>query len=79
MDTVEFEKYLNANILPLYLDASDILGKRLETIVDSGPGIANTHLIAEIRIQGFYLIPGLLSTTHVTQATDNKYGQKLSR
>ena len=66
MDTVEFENYLNATILPLYLYASDIPVKRVAIIVDSSPGRANTKMLAELRIQGFYLTPGVPNTTHVT-------------
>ena len=73
MDTVEFEKYLNATILPLYPDASEIPYKRVEIIVDSDPGRVNTMMFAELRIQGVYLIPGVPNTTHVTQATNLNY------
>ena len=66
MDTFEFENCLNATILPLYLYASDIPVKRVAIIVDSSPGRANTKMLAELRIQGFYLTPGVPNTTHVT-------------
>ena len=74
MDAVEFAKYLKATILPLYPDASDTQGKRVAIIVDSGPGRVNTVMLAELRLKGFYLIPGVPNTTHVTQATDRNYG-----
>ena len=38
MDTVEFRKYLEDAICPLYPEASDIPGKRVLPIFDSGPG-----------------------------------------
>ena len=31
-------------------------------------------MLARLRIRGFYLIPGVPNTTHVTQATDRNYG-----
>ena len=74
MDAIEFAKYLNATVLPLYPDASDIQGKRVAIIVDSGPDRVNTVMLAELRLKGFYLIPGVPNTTHVTQATDRNYG-----
>jgi len=58
MDTAEFENYLNATCLPLYPDTSDIPGKQVKIIVDSGPVRVNTKILAELHIQGFYLIPG---------------------
>jgi len=74
MDTEEFEKYLTNRIMTLYPDAKDVEGKRVAVIVDSGPGRLNTKLLARMRINGFYLIPGVPNTTHVTQATDRNYG-----
>ena len=32
-------------------------------------------MLAELRLRGFYLIPGVPNTTHVTQVTDRNYGQ----
>ena len=49
-------------------------GKRVAIIVDSGPGRVNADMLARLRIRGFYLIPGVPNTTHVTQATDKNYG-----
>ena len=43
-------------------------------MVDSGPGRMNESLLATLRSRGFYLYPGLPNSTHVTQATDRKYG-----
>ena len=74
MDTDEFEKYLTNRIMSLYPDAKDEKGKRVAIIVDSGPGRVNVKLLAAMRIKGFYLIPGVPNTTHVTQATDRNYG-----
>jgi len=74
MDTIEFEKYLNATILPLYPDESGIPGKSVAIIVDSGHGRVNTQILVELCIQGYYLIPGVPNTTHATHATDHNYG-----
>ena len=49
-------------------------GKRVAIIVDSGPGRVNADMLARLRIRGFYLIPGVPNTTHVTQPTDKNYG-----
>ena len=68
MDTEEFEKYLTNRIMPLYPDAKDEPGKHVAVIVDSGSGRVNLRLLAKMRINGFYLIPG------VTQATDQNNG-----
>jgi hypothetical protein len=38
MDEAEFEKYIRNSILPLFLDACDMPGKRVMIKVDSGPG-----------------------------------------
>ena len=73
MDSIEFSKYIFSTIFPLYPDAEDIAGKRVAIIVDSGPGRVNSSMLAKLRIRGFYLIPGVPNTTHVTQATDRNY------
>ena len=31
-------------------------------------------MLAQLRIRGFYLIPGMPNITHVTQVTDRNYG-----
>jgi len=49
-------------------------GKCIAIIVDSGPGKVNTMMLAELRLRGFYLIPGVPNTTHVTQTTGRNYG-----
>ena len=70
MDSIEFAKYIFSTILPLFPDSEDTPGKRVAIIVDSGPGRVNSSMLAQIRIRGFYLIPGVPNTTHVTQVTD---------
>ena len=74
MDTKGFAKYLFATMLPLYPDSDDKSGKCIAVTVDSGPGRVNTDILALLRIRGFYLIPGVPNTMHVTQATDKNYG-----
>ena len=74
MDAVEFEKYLESSIVPLYPDALDEPGKHVANLVDSGPGRSNESMLAKMRLLGFYLCPGVPNTTHVTQATDQNYG-----
>ena len=74
MDDAEFEKYVKNNIIPLYPDACDMKGKRVMIKVDSGPGRVNVELLAELRLIGFYLYPGVPNRTVVTQETDQNYG-----
>ena len=74
MDSEEFTKYLLNAIVPLYPDAKDEPGKRVAIVVDSGPGRVNTEMLAQLRLKGFYLVPGVPNTTHVTQVTDRNYG-----
>lgn len=73
MDEIEFEKYVKNSIITLYPDACDLPGKRVLIKVDSGPGRLNTELLAELRLLGFYLYPGVPNTTAVTQETDRNY------
>ena len=74
MNAVELHKYVENSILPLYPDLEDIDGKRVIMKVDSGPGRMNEDMLAELRLRGFYMIPGVPNTTHVTQETDQNYG-----
>ena len=74
MDTVEFSKYLQTSIMPLYPYAQDTPGKIFLIIVDSGPGRLDLDMLATLRARGFYLMTGVPNTTHVTQATDRNYG-----
>ena len=67
MDEAEFEKYVKNNIIPLYPDALDIPGKRVLVKVDSGPGRLNIELLAELRLLGWYLYPGVPNTTAVSK------------
>ena len=48
--------------------------KRVLLKLDSGPGRMNLDMLADLRLQGVYVIPGVPNTTHVTQETDQNYG-----
>ena len=75
MDREEFEKYVMDAIVKLYPDASNVPGRQVMLIVDSGPGRNNKALLASLlAARGFLLHPGVPNTTHVTQPTDCNYG-----
>jgi len=74
MNLVELDKYIKKGILPLYPDVADVPGKRALLKLDSGPGRMNLDMLADLRLQGLYVIPGVPNTTHVTQETDQSYG-----
>jgi hypothetical protein len=57
MNAVELEKYMKNSILPLYPDIEDTPGKRVLIKVDSGPGRLNVEMLADLRLQGLYLVP----------------------
>ncbi len=75
MNSVELQKYMKTAIFPLYPDIADTPGKRVLLKVDSGPGRMNVEMLADLRLQGMYLMPGVPNTTQVTQETDQSYGQ----
>ena len=62
------------SIIWLYPDASDTPGKRVMIKCDSGPGQLQMKLLAKMKFLGFYLYPGVLNATAVSQETDHKYG-----
>jgi hypothetical protein len=74
MNAVELDKYMKNSILPLYPDIEDVPGKRVIIKVDSGPGRLNVEMLADLRLQGLYLVPGVPNTTAKTQETDQNYG-----
>ena len=74
MNSTELEKYINSAILPLYPDLEDKPGKRIIIKLDSGPGRTNIEMLAKLRVQGCYVIPGVPNTTGKTQETDQNYG-----
>jgi hypothetical protein len=67
MNKDKFKEYIKNSLVTLYPDAADIPGKRVPFKADSGPGRKNTDLMAYLRFRGFYLIPGLPNSMHVTQ------------
>lgn len=74
MNAVELDKYLKNSILPLYPDIQDYAGKRVLLKLDSGPGRLNVEMLADLRLQGLYIVPGVPNTTAKTQETDQNYG-----
>jgi hypothetical protein len=74
MNSVELEKYMRCSILPLYPDIADVPLQRVIMKVDSGPGRMNVEMLAALRLQGLYLVPGVPNTTGKTQETDQNYG-----
>eukprot|EP00536_Pseudo-nitzschia_multiseries_P015376 jgi/Psemu1/42309/gm1.42309_g len=70
MDSVEFRKYFETSIMPLFPDAQPAKGKYACFIVDSGPGRSDPELHWLMSTKGFLSIAGVPNTTHVTQVTD---------
>jgi len=57
---------MDTAIFPLYPDIADVPGKRVLMKVNSGPERMNTEMLAELRLKGMYLMPGVPNTTQVT-------------
>jgi hypothetical protein len=74
MTDVEFEKYINNSIVPLYPDLKDTPGKCVLLKVDSGPGCNGRELLMSCQFCGLYLYPGLPNATSVQQEMDHNYG-----
>ena len=74
MNSVELAKYMKSAVLPLYPDMEDKPGKRIIMKLDSGPGRMNVEMLAELRLLGCYVVPGVPNTTSKTQETDQNYG-----
>jgi hypothetical protein len=74
MNAVELNKYITNSIVPLYPDLEDRPLKRVIMKVDSGPGRMNLEMLANLKLMGLYLIPGVPNTTGKTQETDQNYG-----
>jgi hypothetical protein len=73
MDSKEFKKYVPKSIVPLKT-ARDKPGHCVMLKVDRGPGRMNLNLLARLRQLGFVMYPGMPNTTHVSQETDQQYG-----
>jgi hypothetical protein len=56
MNAVELDKYMKNAIPPLYPDIADVPGKRVWLKVDRGPGRLNVEMLADLRLQGLYLV-----------------------
>jgi hypothetical protein len=74
MNDIELGKYINNSILPLYPDIEDTPSRWVILKVDSGPGRTNIDMLANLRVLGLYLVPGVPNTTSQTQETDQNYG-----
>ncbi len=74
MDKEEFKKYIFINIIPLYPDSKVVPGKKVCIKLDSRLGQINVKFMAWLKVQGFYVFPGVPNTTAATQETDRKYG-----
>jgi hypothetical protein len=74
-DCRTLQQCLTAYQQRLWPDAADIPGKRVLYKIDGGPKRLDEGALAESRARGIYLSPGVQNTTHVTQETDQKYGQ----
>jgi hypothetical protein len=70
MDEREFRSCFLNYIVPLFLDAEVVPGKRVIMKADSGPGRMELGFLAEARTLGFIIYPGVPNTTAVTQETD---------
>ena len=67
-------KYVGFKQVDIEYDTHKNLFDRLKKKIDSGQGCVNSSMLAQLRIRGFYLIPGVPNTTHVTRAADRNYG-----
>ncbi len=74
MDKEELKKYSYINVIPLYQDVCNIIGKCILVKIDSGPRRMILELIAQLQLMGFYLFPCIPNTAGVTQETHKKYG-----
>ena len=66
---------LKRYILTLFPDSADEPGKKVLIKIDGGPGRLDVVSLAELRTLGCYVFPGVQNTTHITQETDQNYGQ----
>jgi hypothetical protein len=70
MTDVEFEKYIDTSIVPLFPKLEDTKGKRVLLKVDSGSGRNRRDLLMKCRFCGLYVYPSLPNTTSMQQETD---------
>jgi hypothetical protein len=69
------KQVLNHYITQLFPDAADIPGKCVLLQIDGGPGRLDISNLAELISRGVYLFPGVQNMTHITQETDQNYGE----
>ena len=74
-DAEALHKMLKKLTKTLWPDVSDTPGKRVIIKIDGGPGRLNVEMLADLRLLGVYLFPGIQNTTHATQETDQNYGE----
>ena len=70
MTDVEFEKYIDTSIVPLFPELEDTKGKRVLLKVDSGSGRNGRDLLMKCRFCGLYVYPSLPNATSMQQETD---------
>jgi hypothetical protein len=73
MDKAEFQKYFRNCLLLLFPEALDLPGFHVMVKVDSGPGRLNVNLLAELRLLGLYLYPGVPNTMAVIQECPKRF------
>ena len=74
MNDVEFFRYIENVICPLFPDMADVEGSRVVLKVDSGPGRWGRELMLMARFRGLYIYPSVPNATSVQQETDVSYG-----
>jgi hypothetical protein len=62
---VEFDRYIENSVVPLFPDLADRPGKRMLLKVDSGPGRNGRDLMLKARFRGVYIYTGLPNATSV--------------
>jgi hypothetical protein len=75
MNKDEFEECVKNSLVTLYPDAAYAPCIHVLLKADSGPGCKNTELKAYLCICGFYFIPGLPNSMHVSQETELLIGE----
>jgi hypothetical protein len=69
------KQVLNHYVTQLFPGSADIPGKRVLLKIDCRPGRLDISNLAELRSRVVNLFPGVQNTTHITQETDQNYGQ----
>ncbi len=74
-DSRVLSQVLRRFITTLFPISADQPGRRVLLKIDGGPGRLDIQSLAELRVLGCYLFPGVQNTMHITQETDQNYGQ----